>query len=67
MSGGDSFPLREAARCKGHIPSVYWDIFNDLLSMYLFHLAYDSVILLLNGVVASFIVAEISVISEQAE
>ena len=64
MSGGDSFLLREAARRKGHILSIYWDIFNDLLSMYLFHLAYNSVILSLNGVVTSFIVPEVSIILE---
>ena len=67
MSRGDSFPLREAARCKGHIPSVYWDVFDDLLTVYLLHLAYDGVILSLDRVIASFIVPEVSVLSEQAE
>ncbi len=64
MSRGDSFSLREAARYKGHIPSVYWDVFNDLLTVYLLHLAYDGVILSLNGVITSFIIPEVSILLE---
>ncbi len=67
MSGGDLFPLREAARRKGHIPSVYWDIFNNLLTMYLLHLTYNGMVLSLDGVITSFIVPEVSVLSEQSE
>ena len=64
VSGGDSLPLREAACSESHVPSSHGDVFNDLLTVYLLHLAYNSVILSLDEVVASFVVPEVSVLSE---
>ena len=64
MSRGDSLPLRETACGEGHIPSSHQNMLDDLLAMYLLHLTYDCVIFSLDGVVASFIVPEVSIVSE---